>query len=189
MRISGGLSRGIPLEVPKGIEIRPATEANRERLFSSIGDKVRGASFLDLFAGTGSYGLEALSRGAEKGKFVENHKKAITSLKKNLIAVCKSAQINQKLASIDNRDVKEFVRSENETFDLIFLDPPYPLFPVVGPMVLEKIRENKMLKKNGLLFHEATPDTQSDFDGWHLTRTIGKTKKGSPLFRVFSTVG
>ncbi|MEJ6621751.1 MAG: RsmD family RNA methyltransferase, partial [Opitutae bacterium] len=67
MRICGGLARGIPLLVTKGIEIRPATDANRERLFSSLGENVIDTHFLDLFAGTGSYGLEALSRGAKQG--------------------------------------------------------------------------------------------------------------------------
>ena len=89
MIISGGQAKGIPLEVPKGIEIRPSTQANRESLFSSLGERILGINFLDLFAGTGSYGLEALSRGAKNGHFVEKNRKAIQSIKKNHSNICK----------------------------------------------------------------------------------------------------
>lgn len=185
VRICGGAARGIPLQIPKGIEIRPATEANRERLFSSLGERVVGTHFLDLFAGTGSYGLEALSRGAKQGEFVENHRKAIGSLNKNLENVCKSAQSNQNCFTVHKRDVIEYLKSNIAPFDLIFLDPPYPIFPQVGPIIFELILENKMIKGNGLLIHEAPPETRSDFDGWEVVRTIGKSKKGCPSFKLF----
>ena len=80
MRISGGKARGIPLRACKAPELRPATEANRERLFSSLGQAVINARILDLFAGTGSYGLEALSRGAVEASFVEKNKKGLRPL-------------------------------------------------------------------------------------------------------------
>jgi len=70
--------------------VRPATDALRQALFSSIGARVEGARFLDLFAGSGAYGLEALSRGAMGGLFVERDRRAVTCLEKNLAAVCKS---------------------------------------------------------------------------------------------------
>ena len=111
MRISGGKAKGIPLHVPKGEHIRPATEVNRERLFSSLGESIIQASFLDLFAGTGSYGLEAISRGAQDGVFVENNRKAQSSLKNNLAKVCKSARIKPNCSSIQCRDVTEFLKN------------------------------------------------------------------------------
>ena len=73
MRISGGIARGIPLRVTKSKSLRPATEANRERLFSSIANQIQHKKVLDLFAGTGSYGLEALSRGAKNAHFIEQN--------------------------------------------------------------------------------------------------------------------
>ena len=76
MRISGGGARGIPLVVPKGDAVRPATDGMRQSVFSSLGARVSGARFLDLFAGSGAYGLEALSRGAAAGVFVEQNGKA-----------------------------------------------------------------------------------------------------------------
>src|SRR5258705_11275862 len=70
MRISGGVARGIPLVVPKGDAVRPATDGMRQAVFSSLGGRVVDACFLDLFAGSGAYGLEALSRGAAGGGFL-----------------------------------------------------------------------------------------------------------------------
>ncbi len=90
MRISGGLARGIPLLAPKGDAVRPATDGLRQAVFSSLGGRVRSARFLDLFAGTGAYGLEALSRGAAGGLFVERDARAVACLRRNLAAVCKS---------------------------------------------------------------------------------------------------
>ena len=90
MRISGGQARGILLVVPKGDAVRPATDSMRQAAFSSLGAFVVGARFLDLFAGSGAYGLEALSRGAAGGVFVEKNAKAAACLRRNLAAVCKS---------------------------------------------------------------------------------------------------
>jgi len=90
VRITGGKARGIPLAVPRGDAVRPATDALRQALFSSIGARVEGARFLDLFAGSGAYGLEALSRGAASGLFVERDRRTVTCLEKNLAAVSKS---------------------------------------------------------------------------------------------------
>ena len=67
MRITGGSARGIPLSLPKGDAVRPATDALRQAVFSSLAARVPGTRFLDLFAGSGAYGLEALSRGAKYG--------------------------------------------------------------------------------------------------------------------------
>src|ERR1041384_6862076 len=90
MRISGGAARGIPLVVPKGDAVRPATDGMRQAVFSSLGARVVDARFLDLFAGSGAYGLEALSRGAAGGIFVEQNAKAAACVRANITAVCKS---------------------------------------------------------------------------------------------------
>ena len=90
MRISGGLARGITLAVPKGEVTRPATDGMRQSVFSSLASAVPGARFLDLFAGSGAYGLEALSRGAVGGVFVEQNPRAVACVRKNIEAVCKS---------------------------------------------------------------------------------------------------
>ena len=76
MRITGGKARGIPLASPKGDATRPATDQLREAVFSSLGARIEGAQVADLFAGTGAYGLEAMSRGAIGGIFVEAFERA-----------------------------------------------------------------------------------------------------------------
>ena len=132
MRITGGKARSIPLNCPKGSEVRPATDRMREAVFSSIGDLVDGASFLDLFAGAGSYGLEAISRGASRGMFVEQNRLAVESIKKNLAMVAKSAgfDVAHSKYSIQSADVFKWLvvkttHEVREKFQIVFIDPPY----------------------------------------------------------------
>ena len=84
MRITSGLARGILLDVPRTDAVRPATDAARQAIFSSLGSAVEGASVLDLFAGTGSYGLEAASRGAAAATFAETDRLALAALRRNI---------------------------------------------------------------------------------------------------------
>src|ERR1700685_1093985 len=82
MRISGGQARGIELAAPRGNAVRPATDGMRQAVFSSLGSRVEGARFVDLFAGSGAYGLEAFSRGASGGTVVERSAKALARLRR-----------------------------------------------------------------------------------------------------------
>src|ERR1035438_5299822 len=90
VRISGGGARGIELAVPKGDAVRPPTDGMRQAVFSSIAARIAGARFVDLFAGSGAYGLEAFSRGASGGTFVESSSRASACLRRNIAAVCRS---------------------------------------------------------------------------------------------------
>ena len=90
MRITGGQARGIPLTLPKGDAVRPATDALRQAVFSSLAARVPGVRFLDLFAGSGAYGLEALSRGDSGAVFVEKDARTAGFIRGNIAAVCKS---------------------------------------------------------------------------------------------------
>lgn len=92
MRISGGQARGITLLVPKGESVRPATDGMRQAVFSSLANRLAEARFLDLFAGSGAYGLEAFSRGAAGGVFVERNAKTVACLRQNIAAVGRSMQ-------------------------------------------------------------------------------------------------
>src|SRR5215831_18458706 len=83
MRIISGFAGGIPLRTPSH-DVRPTMDMVREAIFSSLGDRVVGARVLDLFAGSGAFGIEALSRGAAEAVFVDNHPKAITTIQNNL---------------------------------------------------------------------------------------------------------
>ena len=138
MRISGGKARGIPLRVNKKSGVRPAIETSRERVFSSISQKVENAQVLDLFAGSGAYGLEALSRGATHATLVEKNRLVVSDLHTNLSAVQKSAQLPIDSGRVAKRDVLDFLQEKPPiAYDLIFIDPPYaeleklcPKFPL-----------------------------------------------------------
>ena len=118
MRINSGRFKYRKLEIPESA--RPTTEKVREAVFSMLIGKVEGATVLDLFAGSGSLGLEALSRGAEFCVFNEGDRKNYKILKNN-IANCKADEIS----STYNNDFRKALILANREFDIIFVDPPY----------------------------------------------------------------
>lgn len=124
MRITGGFARGHKIQIPRSVsDLRPAQEIVRQAIFNWLAGKfeVRGAKVLDLFAGSGAFGLEALSRGAKHCDFVDHKKAACDIIQKNL----KHSRFLGK-AKIHCRDAKKFIEQQPpKSFDLIFLDPPY----------------------------------------------------------------
>ncbi|MDR2863110.1 MAG: RsmD family RNA methyltransferase [Puniceicoccales bacterium] len=129
MRITGGLACGIPLRLPARGEIRPATDYLREAVFSSLGAFVPGARVLDFFAGTGAYGLEAISRGARSAVFVEKNPAAAVAIRENTAAVAKACAVDARVAGIVTADALRWTPPEGEGgFDLIFCDPPWSLW-------------------------------------------------------------
>jgi len=118
VRIIAGAAKGRRLVGPSGDATRPMTDRVREALFSSLGSLVDGSRVLDLYAGTGSVGLEALSRGASQGTFVERHRGALRALRTNLTAVGLGGEV---IAD----DVDRFLRRPGDSYDLVFVDPPY----------------------------------------------------------------
>lgn len=119
MRIIAGTAGSIPLKVPPSLT-RPTADRVREAVFSVLGDRTTGARVLDLFAGSGSLGLEALSRGAREATFVESNGRACTILGENLRKTRLAG------ANIQRRDVLSFLStSPAGRYDLVFADPPY----------------------------------------------------------------
>ena len=125
MRITGGAACGIQLEVPQQ-DVRPATDYMREYVFNRLAGSIVNKIVLDCFAGTGAYGLEALSRGAQSCYFLEKHLKVIASLKKNCERVLKSAQRDTTAVQIIPMDFFQFLPETLSSVDYIFFDPPYP---------------------------------------------------------------
>ena len=120
MRVIAGEFGGRRLVAPKGAATRPTADRVREALFSVLGD-VSGLTALDLFAGSGALGIEALSRGAARAVFVERAAPALAALEANLAALGIEAQVHR-------GDARAFVRNASRaghTYDLVFLDPPY----------------------------------------------------------------
>jgi 16S rRNA (guanine966-N2)-methyltransferase len=131
MRVIAGRLGGRRLKAPKGRVTRPTSDRVREGLFAMLGD-VREASVLDLFAGTGALGIEALSRGAGRAVFVEQDVSAVRALEENLEAL----GIEPGDAEVRRRDVLGALRSarrSEETYDLLFIDPPYRRVHDLGP--------------------------------------------------------
>ena len=187
MRISGGKARGIPLKVSKKGDVRPAIETTRERLFSSIFQSVENATVLDLFAGSGAYGLESLSRGAKQATLVEKNRLVFNDLKTNLAAVLKSASLRGEAGRLVNRDVLDFAKEPpSQNYDIIFIDPPYAEIEKLGPKLFELLLRNHCLSKDGFIVLETPGELKMEFPGWTVTRVVGKEKRGSPVHRIYS---
>lgn len=120
MRVITGSARGRKLVSPDGYEVRPTLDKVKEGLFSAIQFEIEGRSCLDLFAGSGQLGIEALSRGAADCVFVDNSKKSLQAINAN-IAACGFAQQSKVVSG----DALSYMRSCMQTFGIVFLDPPY----------------------------------------------------------------
>jgi 16S rRNA (guanine966-N2)-methyltransferase len=176
MRISGGRARGIPLVVPKGDAVRPATDGMRQSVFSSLGARVLDARFLDLFAGSGAYGLEALSRGAAGGVFVEQNAKAAACVRQNIAAVCKSLGRIPDDVSVIQADARSVpLGSAGSTLpDLVFIDPPYEIIPEIAPPLFARLAEVLAPKPEALVVFELPGEIELAPVGWTLIKRLGK---------------
>lgn len=186
MRISGGSARGIPLVVPKGDAVRPATDGMRQAVFSSLGARVPGACFLDLFAGSGAYGLEALSRGAAGGVFVEKNAKAAACVRQNISAVCKSiGRADGEGLTLLQADALTVPLSQGAVPDLVFIDPPYEIIPTVAQGLFMRLAELLAEKPEAVVVFETPGEIELAPPGWTLRKRLGKGK-GQPTVSFFS---
>lgn len=122
MRVIAGTARRLPLKTPEGMDTRPTTDRIKETLFNMIQDDVYGCRFLDLFAGSGAIGIEALSRGASSAFFVENDKRAAECIRENLK---KTGLENGTLIFADAAGALRQLALSEKAMDIIFMDPPY----------------------------------------------------------------
>ncbi|MDX1448429.1 MAG: 16S rRNA (guanine(966)-N(2))-methyltransferase RsmD [Acidimicrobiia bacterium] len=132
MRVIAGIHRGRKLQAPDTSDTRPVMDRVKESLFSSIAAEVPGAAVLDLYAGAGSFGIEALSRGAESAVFVESGRAALMALRANLETLRLEADVFAGPA-------ERFVQEDTRRFDLVFCDPPWPLDSGSVSMVLSHL--------------------------------------------------
>jgi len=151
MRVISGVCKGRPLKAVQGMTTRPTTDKVKESLFNIIGPFFDGGNVLDLFSGSGSLGLEALSRGMEKGVFVEKDPKALQVIKANIQA-CRMEEESEVLRSDALRSIK-MLGGRGVRFDLIMMDPPYKIANAI-PSILSEIEENKLLAEDGLIICE-----------------------------------
>jgi len=176
MRIITGKARGRRLREPKNMDIRPTTEMVKESIFNIVQFEIEGRRVLDLFAGTGQLGLEALSRGAASCVFVDESREAVALVQENL-ARCKLGG-----GTVVAGDALAYLR-RGGTFDLIFLDPPY------GSDLAEKalglIKEFDILSEGGIIVCETRRDRP-------LPNQFGESREycyGSVKLTVFRRTG
>ena len=124
MRVIGVVDRGRTLAAPRGRGTRPTADRVREALFDILGPRIIGTRVLDLFAGTGAVGIEALSRGAAYAVFVESDREALRALRRNLATLALPGT-RARIVAGDARDALVAVARSEPAFDLVFLDPPY----------------------------------------------------------------
>jgi 16S rRNA (guanine(966)-N(2))-methyltransferase RsmD len=120
MRVITGSAKGRKLETLEGLDVRPTTDKVKEAIFSAIQFDLFDSCVLDLFAGTGQLGIEALSRGARSAVFIDNSRKSIEVIKRNL----EKTEFTLK-STVLNMNGIDFISSSSNKFDFIFLDPPY----------------------------------------------------------------
>ena len=153
MRITGGQVKGRLLASPKGLNIRPTTDKVREAIFNIIGQDLSGQNILDLFAGTGSFGLEALSRGAKRALFIDNFKKSINLIKKNR-DLCNFEDSVVILRGDLKKGIHKFRPFLKDYFDLAFLDPPYRKNLV--PLLLKELSGGNILSTGSRVIAESS---------------------------------
>lgn len=157
MRVIAGAAGGIRLDVPK-TDLRPTMDRVKAAIFSSLGQEIIGARVLDLFAGTGALGIEALSRGAASALFVEDNSTAIAAIERNLARTKLDGRIRR-------QDVFSFLRSTQtrEPFQIIFADPPYEKAKSGGAftsLLLEDAQLAELLEPSGIFVLEKRPAEQ-----------------------------
>jgi len=156
MRVISGTAGRRKLVSPTGMDVRPTTDRIKETLFNILAPYIYESEFLDLFAGSGGIGIEALSRGAETAVFVDNNNMAVNCVRKNLeiTGLEKKAEVLR----MDAQAAVSRLYSQRKTFDIIFLDPPYR--QELEKNILLSLEKYKLLKDDGMIIVEASSDTE-----------------------------
>ncbi|WML38979.1 16S rRNA (guanine(966)-N(2))-methyltransferase RsmD [Neobacillus sp. OS1-2] len=163
MRVVSGICKGRPLKAVPGNTTRPTTDKVKEALFNMIGPYFDGGIGLDLFAGSGGLGLEALSRGLEKVIFIDREARAVQVIHDNIKA-CKFEEKSEVFRNDADRALKALVKRE-VCFDYIFLDPPYKKQQLVH--LMEKMDQQDLVQTGGIIVCEHSFDVE-------LPQTVGR---------------
>lgn len=174
MRVTGGRLKNQILISPNGKQTRPTSERLRETIFNIIQGTTEGKTFLDLYAGSGAVGIEAISRGASFATFIERDRNAIYAINENL----KKLGLHQQTQLLIGDVIIRIKRLKGRTFDYIFIDPPYG--KGLQEITLELIDDLTLLAPQGIIFveesanHEWGPPNFSTFQ-FQKKRKVGST--------------
>lgn len=158
MRVIAGSARRTQLKTVEGMDTRPTTDRIKETLFNMIAPYLYDCNFLDLFAGSGAIGIEALSRGAGEAVFVENNQKAMACVKENL----RKTHLESKAMTMSMDVMTALYKLEGEKqFDYIFMDPPYG--KEWEKKVFSYLAESELIAPGGVVIVEASKETDLDY--------------------------
>lgn len=162
MRVITGKAKGCKLSSPEGLDVRPTLDRVKESLFSILYPYINNSNVLDLFAGSGALGIEALSRGAVKCTFIDKNKKSYDCVINNL----RNTRLVD-LASVYLSSYEDYLNKNCEQFDLVFLDPPYSL----GIEDDVFVRLHSHVHKDSIIVLESETE-QKDFEGYEVIRNV-----------------
>ena len=151
LRVIGGTVGGRKLNTVKGLSTRPTSGRVKEALFNMLASEIRGREVLDLFAGTGSLGIEALSRGAERAVFVDKSARCCSVIRDNLVNTGFTGSAEVYL--MDFAEGIKFLAREGRKFDLVFLDPPYNNKNIIQE-TLNLLEKNDIIETGGIIVVE-----------------------------------
>ncbi len=176
MRVITGSARGRKLKAPEGYDVRPTSDGVKEAIFSAIQFEIEGRTVLDLFAGSGQLGIEAISRGAKKAVFVDSSQTSIKLIKENVEHVG-----FEKQADIINMPNTAFLRTTRETFDIAILDPPYErkLIQKSLPALTSIMSEDGVI----VCEHEIDCRLPEEVNGFVIVKTKKHGKTGLTIYR------
>ncbi len=150
MRVIAGTAKGMKLKSPEGQAVRPTADQVKEALFNILGYRIIGARFIDLYAGSGAIGIEALSRGAQDCIFVDNQRSNHLLIKENLVKT--RLESGARLIMADAKKALFILSREGTKADLVYLDPPYN-YPDLASVV-SSVLEQQIIAQSGLLIAE-----------------------------------
>jgi 16S rRNA (guanine966-N2)-methyltransferase len=159
MRVIAGKARRLLLKTPEGLDTRPTTDKIKETLFNILNPYLADASFLDLFAGSGAIGIEALSRGAKYAAFVEDHRAALDCIKANLKTTKLESQAE--VLPVKASDSVRLLKTRGKAFDLVFMDPPYQ--HMLEKEMLQLLENSGILHRDTLIVVETSLDTDFEY--------------------------
>jgi len=160
--ITGGIFKGRKLFVPNNVKVRPTMSSVREAIFDSIGGRIINSAFLDLYAGFGTVGIEALSRGAGRVTFVDKNRVCVNTIRKNLETLdCLDR------AEIYQMTVESFIKGIDTKYDFIFLDPPYRLD---CSDIIREILDKEILANSGIIIWETSVRSNINKESLNIVR-------------------
>lgn len=179
MRVISGKYRGKKLLSPKDDKVRPTTDMVKENVFNLLGGDIVDSSFLDLFAGSGAIGIEAISRGAKRVVFVDKDRESMDYVRRNL------ALINESAETMTSDYLTAITKLKGNKFDIIYVDAPYNLH--ILDDVLKAVKANNILAYNGQVIYESLAKTnqKSGLTDYELVKS---RKYGSVVIDIYCLI-